>query len=71
MYLIVESDKKDVPFLGYAKNQGMDNEKQVLALLGIARNKTAKEVDKEQDKFGPEEMAILWKTFKDMIKDKK
>lgn len=64
-------DKKDAPFLGYAKNEGMTNEKQVLALLNIARNKTAKDNDKEQDDFGPEDMAELWKNFKDIIKDNK
>jgi hypothetical protein len=71
MYIIkeAEEDKKDIPFLGYAKKQGLDNEKQVKALLAITSNKTAK--GKEQNTFGPEDMAELWKNFKDMIKNNK
>ena len=70
MYILkeAEEDKKDIPFLGYTKKHGLDNKKQVKALLSIARNKTTK--GKEQDNFGPEDMAELWKNFKDIIKDK-
>jgi len=64
-----EENKQDDAFLGYAKNQGLDNEDQAKALFSIAQNKTAKETKKEKDSFGAEEMPILWSTFKDLVQD--
>lgn len=72
MRIIKETDdKRDIPFLGYAKNAGLTDESKALEFLKQAREKTAKSNDKSEDEFGAEDMAEVWKNFKDMVKDNK
>lgn len=58
------------PFLGYAKDEGIE-EDQAKAIFYSVRGSVAKKQDKEPDKLGGEDMGILWGEYKDAIENAK
>jgi hypothetical protein len=65
-----KDDKPDLtPFIGYAKNQGLDNEKQASAIFYAVRGKVAKKQDEDPEKLSGETMGILWGEYKKGIED--
>ncbi|MGD9678095.1 MAG: hypothetical protein AB7V16_06995 [Vulcanibacillus sp.] len=68
-YMKKEDEKLLKPFIGYAKNQGLDNEDQAAAIFYRVRGSVAKKQGDEVDELTGEDMGILWGEYKDAIKD--
>lgn len=64
-----EKEKKKLkPFIGYAKNEGIE-EDQAKAIFYSVRGALGKKEDQDVNDLGPEQMAELWKNYKEAIKD--
>lgn len=65
-----KDDEKIKSFIGYAEKEGV-KEDQAKAIFYSVRGALGKKEDQDVENLGPEQMAELWKNYKEAIKDAK